>query len=156
VNASSSLRSNNFSNLLQEFAYSIGSNLFAPIFYAGELRAEVDRNESLRRQRLNDYGQILLIAFQEVEDALILEQKQRENITNLQDQIALTRDAYEQLRLSYFNGVNDYLDVLTALNQTQQLQRDLLRAQRLLLDYRITLYRALAGGFESARPAPAQ
>ena len=66
-------------------------------------------------------------------------------------QVNLARQTYEQLRIQYFNGVGDYLDVLTALDQEQQLRRDLLSARLNLLEYRIALYRALAGGIETDR-----
>lgn len=146
-----SLRSNNFQNLLRDWAYSFGGNLFAPIFFAGELRAEVDRTESVKNQRLYEYGQAVLIAFREVEDALIREQKQRERITALQEQVDLAQQSYEQLRIAYLNGAGNYLDTLTALTQEQQLQRDLLAANLTLLEFRIALYRALAGGFGTER-----
>jgi len=86
-----------------------------------------------------------------VEDALIREQKQRESIARLEEQIALAEKAYNQLRLEYLNGTSNYLDVLTALDEVQQLQRDLLTAELTLIEYRIGLYRALAGSFETER-----
>jgi outer membrane protein TolC len=47
------------------------------------------------------------------------------------------------------NGSGNYLDVLTALDGIQQLRRDLLSAQLTLVEYRISLYRSLAGSFET-------
>lgn len=141
------------SNLFQNWAYSFAGNLLAPIFRGGELRAEVDRSEAVRTQRLYEYGQTILTAFQEVEDALIREQKQRDQIQNLQTQVDLAQQAYEQLRVQYFNGAVDYLEVLTALDEVQQLRRDLLSARRVLVEARIALYRSLAGGFDTGRRA---
>ena len=138
-------------NLFQEWAYSFAGNLLAPIFRGGELRAEVDRTEAVKQQRLYQYGQTILTAFQEVEDAIVREQKQREQIQQIEQQITLARQAYEQLRLQYLNGTTDYLDVLTALDEVQQLQRDLLRAELALVQDRIALYRALAGAVETDR-----
>jgi outer membrane protein, multidrug efflux system len=57
----------------------------------------------------------------------------------------------KQLRTEYLNGMSNYLDVLTALHEEQRLRRDLLTAKLLLLEYRIALYRSLAGGFETER-----
>jgi len=151
INASTSLRSNNLQNLLRDFAYSFAGNLLAPIYYGKELRAEVERSEAVKNQRWYEYGQIVLLAFQEVEDALILEEKQRERISNLEDQLELAGQTYEQLRIQYFNGVTNYLEVLTALNQQQQIRIDILNANMQLVDVRISLYRALAGGFDTGR-----
>jgi outer membrane protein TolC len=63
---------------------------------------------------------------------------------------ALAGLAYRQLRIEYFNGLSDYLAVLTVPREAQQLRRDLLTANLNLLEFSITLYRALAGGFETA------
>ncbi len=134
--------------LFRDWAGSFSGSLLAPLFYGGELQAEADRNEAVKNQRLYEYGQTVLIAFREVEDALIRELKQRESIASIQKQHELAKISYEQLRVSYFNGMSDYLDVLTALEQEQQLRRDLLSAKRELIEYRVALYRALAGGFE--------
>lgn len=138
-------------NLLEDWARSLAGNLLTPIFYGGRLRAEVDRTEAVKQQRLYEYGQAVLIALREVEDALILEKKQLERIDSLEVQSKLARQTSRQLRVEFFNGLANYLDVLTALDDEQRLRRDLLSARLTLLEYRIALYRALAGGFETTR-----
>lgn len=153
ISTSAQLRANNFDNLLEDWAYSIGGNLLAPLFYGGRLNAEVDRSQAVKNQRLYEYGQTVLVAFQEVEDALIQERKQLERIQVLEEQLLLAEQAYGQLRIEYFNGMSDYLAVLTALNQEQQLRRDLISANLMLLEFRIALYRSLAGGLETASEA---
>ncbi len=142
---------NDTDELFRDWAYSLAGNLLAPIFYGGELKAEMNRAEAVKQQRIYEYGQTVLLAFQEVEDALIQEEKQLESIQIIEEQIRLARQTIDQLRLEYLNGLSEYLDVLTALDQEQQLRRDLLTAKLTLLEYRIALYRALAGGFETER-----
>lgn len=153
LSASASTTGENAGNLFQEWAGSLVGSLLGPIFDAGERSAEVDRTEALKQQRLYEYGQTVLISFQEVEDALIQERKQLERIRSLEEQLDFARQSYERLRIEYFNGVSDYIEVLTALTDEQQLRRDLLFAKRVLLEFRIALYRALAGGFETATAA---
>jgi outer membrane protein TolC len=148
ISASVSTAADQAGNLFEDWARSLAGNLLTPILYGGQLRAEVDRAEAVRQQRLYEYGQAMLTAFREVEDALVRENKQRERIASLEEQLQLARDAYQQLRVGYFNGVTDYLDVLTALDEVQQLQRDLLTSRLLLVEYRIALYRSLAGSIE--------
>lgn len=145
------LRSNNFQDLWTQWAYSLAGGLTAPLFYGGRLSAEVDRTKAFKQQRLYEYGQTVLVAFQEVGDALVQEQNQLEVIASLEDQVELSTRAYEQLRIEYFNGFSDYLAVLTELTTVQQLQRDLVNARITLIEFRIALYRALAGGFETDR-----
>ncbi|MBD3407385.1 MAG: efflux transporter outer membrane subunit [Candidatus Lokiarchaeota archaeon] len=148
---SASTAANDTDLLFRDWAYSLGANLLAPVFYGGELRAEVDRSEAFKKQRLFEYGQTILIAFQEVEDALIQEENQKESIQLIDSQIEIARQTYEQLRIEYFNGISNYLDVLTALDTLQQLRRDALSARLILLQYRIALYRALAGRISTPR-----
>lgn len=138
-------------DLFDDWARSIAGNLVAPLIDGGERRAEVDRAEALRSERLSDYAQATLTAFREVEDALIQERKQLDRIASLRQQVELASRTYEQLQIEYFNGLADYIDVLTALTDQQQLRRDLLAARLDLLDFRIGLYRALAGGFQTDR-----
>ena len=151
LSASASTAAESAQDLFQTWAYSFAGNLLAPIFRGGELRAEVDRTTAVKQQRLYEYGQTILTAFREVEDALIQEQKQREQIRRIEQQIQLAQQSYEQLRVQYLNGTGDYLDVLTALDEVQQLRRDRLSARLTLVQDRIALYRALAGGFDTER-----
>ncbi|NBB76081.1 MAG: efflux transporter outer membrane subunit, partial [Bacteroidetes bacterium] len=142
---------NNATSLFEDFALSFAGNLIAPIFLGRELQAEVDRTEAVQTELLYDYGQSVLIAFREVEDALTRERKQRERIESINKQVELAQRAYDQLRVQYLNGAINYLDVLTALNEVQQLQRDQLSAKLDLLRFRIALYRALSGSFNTER-----
>lgn len=146
--ASTSVRANNLSQLFEDWAYSLAGNLLAPVFRGGALNAEANRAEAVRSQLLYEYAQSVMVAMREVEDALIREIKQLSRIESLQEQASLANTAYEQLRLEYFNGMANYLDVLTALSQQQQLQRDLLNEKLVLYMIRTSLYRALAGGVE--------
>ncbi|UJH92464.1 TolC family protein [Antarcticibacterium sp. 1MA-6-2] len=74
------MRSNNYSSLFQDWAYTLGADIVAPLLYWGRLRAEVDRTEAIKNQLLYQYGQTVLVAFREVEDALLRELKQKERI----------------------------------------------------------------------------
>ena len=147
LNLEGQMRSNNYSSLFQDWAYTLAGNIVAPLIYGGRLRAEVDRTQALKNQVLYDYGQTVLVSFREVEDALIREQKQKERIEVLEKRLELARKTSEQLRIEFLNGLSDYLDVLLQLDQQQQLQRDMIEARQSLLEIRISLYRALAGDF---------
>jgi len=149
LSASASTSADNARDLFQDWSRRVAGNLLTPLFYGGQLKAEVDRTRAVKKQRLYEYGQTVLNAFREVEDALIREEKQKQTIQSIRQQLDLAGQSYEQLRLEYFNGMSGYLDVLTALDEQQQLRRNLLSARLRLLEYRIALYRSLAGGFEA-------
>lgn len=148
---SGQLRANDFTTLFQNWAYSLSGNLVAPLFYGGRLNAEASRTEALKNQRLFEYGQTVLDAFRETEDALVREIKQEERIIILERQLDLAEKTNNQLRIEFLNGLSAYLDVLLALDQEQQLRRDMIAAELEQIEIRIALYRALAGGFETNR-----
>jgi outer membrane protein TolC len=58
------------------------------------------------------------------------------------------------LREQYLIGETDYLNVLSAITEEQRLQRAELSARLDLILYRISLYLALAGDFESRPQYP--
>ncbi|WP_339905842.1 efflux transporter outer membrane subunit [uncultured Cyclobacterium sp.] len=148
-NLTGALRSNTLTNLVESQAASLTGSLLMPLFYGGRLKAETQQAKAFREVQLNAYGQTVLLAVQEVEDALVRENLQKEIIIKLESQLELAERAFNQLRVEYLNGSIAYLDVLVTLDQMQQLKRELVNEKLNLLLYRLSLYRALAGGFES-------
>jgi multidrug efflux system outer membrane protein len=143
------VRSNSFEGLLESQAGSFTATLLAPLFYGRRLKSEVKRAETVRQQFTNAYGQTVLTAFQEVENALIQEVKLADQIEVIEAQLELAGKTFRQLRIEYLSGSLPYLDVLSTLTQQQQLRQRLTVARMTLLEIRIGLYRALAGGFET-------
>ncbi|WP_424494667.1 efflux transporter outer membrane subunit [Salinimicrobium sp. GXAS 041] len=150
---SGQMRSNNYNSLFQDWAYSLAGNIIAPLLYGARIRAQIDQAEAFKNQLLYNYGQTVLISFQEVEDAMIRAEKQQERIELLERRLELFEKTNRQLKNEFLNGISEYLDVLLSLDQEQQLQRELIEAKQVQLEIRIGLYRALAGGFETERSA---
>ncbi len=148
LTASASTQDNSVQDLFDNWATTLAANLVAPLIDAGQRDAQVSQARAVRRQRLYEYGQTVLTAFREVEDALVQERKQRQVIERIKRQLTLADATYEQLRRQYFNGQVGYIDVLTALTDRQDLERSLISARRQLIEFRIALYQALAGGFD--------
>ncbi|MEZ4280868.1 MAG: efflux transporter outer membrane subunit [Myxococcota bacterium] len=142
-------------DLVDNWLIGLAANLTAPLLDAGRRRAEVQRVEGVVSERIHGYGQVVLTSLREVEDALVLERQQRSVIGSLEAQLELARGTLDRLRDRYIRGGADYLDVLGALASQQTLERDLLVSRRALLDVRIALHRALAGGFALDAPGAA-
>jgi len=132
----------------------LAAGLTAPLLDGGRRAAEVDRTRAVASERLHQYGQAVLEAFQEVEDALVQEHRQAQYLENVTLRVGLARGELQRTRERYLNGVTDYLPVLASIQGLQLLERQQLEEQRRLIEYRINLYRALAGGWELERPAP--
>ena len=135
--------------LFQNWFLSIGGQLLGPIFDGGQRRAEVERRKAIVCELFNAYRQSILIALQDVEDALALDRYQLEVIEKLETQAELAARASEQLLQYFITGEASYLDVLSANQSEQRLQRALLSARLDLISIRIGLYLALAGGFDT-------
>ncbi len=139
--------------LFRDWFVSIAGQLIAPLLDGGQRRAEVDRTNAVAGQRFYEYGQTILNAFREVEDSLALERHQIERIARLDAQVHLAQQASGQLREQYLIGDANYLDVLSAIQSQQRLQREVLSARLDLVLIRIGLYLALAGDFDTS-PQP--
>lgn len=128
----------------------LAADLTAPVFDGGRRKAEVDFQRALADETLWAYRRTVAGAVKEVEDALVGEHKRREHIRILETRLGTSNRALNQAIERYRRGLSDYLPVLTQLLATQGLERDiLLQRTRLLID-RISLYRALGGGWTNA------
>jgi len=147
-------------DLFDNWLASIAAAFTAPLIDGGRRRAEVERREAVLSEHLNAYGQTVLEAFREVEDALSDERRRGEYVASLARQLDLSRRAAEEIRQNYILGATtDFTRYLTALLSHQRLQRKYLDARLGLLVARVGLYRSLAGGWqmeriESTRAAP--
>lgn len=140
-------------SLTEDWSLSLTAGIIAPLLDAGRRAAEAEQARAVEQRHLYTYAQTVLTSFQEVEDALLQERHQRRRVASLEQQVADAGQAYEQLRQQYRYGITDYQEVLSALNEAQSVRRELLAANHQLVDYRIALYRALAGGFPTEREA---
>jgi NodT family efflux transporter outer membrane factor (OMF) lipoprotein len=138
-------------DLFDDWLASLAGNLIGPILDGGSRAAEVARSRAIAAEQLHQYANLVLRALQEVEDALIREQRQREYLVSLDKQIELSRQLVNESRLRYVNGDTDYLPVLEAIATLQRLERSRIEASRALIEYRVALYRSLAGGWEMRR-----
>lgn len=130
----------------------LAGNLVVPIIDGGRRVAEVDRNKAVTAENLDLYGQKILNALQEVDNALAQEYQQHKRVDSLQKQLRYSSDANSQIRMRYGYGGIDFLRILTSLINLQSLERSMIRAERELIEYRINLYRSLAGGWELKKP----
>lgn len=132
-------------DLFENWLASLAANIVGPLVDGGRRRAEVERTTSVSREKLLSYGDSLLTAVAEVEDALVQEKEQRLLIDSLKIQLDLATRSLLSIRDRYKQGAEEYQRVLTAQLSQQILQRSLVNAHRQLIEYRIDLYRALGG-----------
>jgi len=132
-----------FDNWVQQLA----ASLFMPVIDGGRRAAEVERRRGVVDQRLAEYTDAVATAVREVEDALVREDRQREYIHLLEQELEAAKLARTQARLRYLQGQNDYLPLLTEILNVQKLQLTLVRERAERITYRISLHRALGGSW---------
>ncbi|MGR9053638.1 MAG: efflux transporter outer membrane subunit [Gammaproteobacteria bacterium] len=139
-------------DLFNNWLGTLAGNILIPLIDGGRRRAEVRRNEAVTAEAFYGYGQRILLALEEVENALVRESRQHQRLASLEKQALYLDRANSQIRMRYVYGAIDFLRVLTSQINQQSLERSVLRAERELIGYRIDLYRSLAGGWQITRP----
>lgn len=132
-------------DLFNNWLASIAGNLIGPIIDGGARVAEVERTEAVAREKLYGFGDAVLTAVGEVEDALIQEKQQLQLISSLEIQLDLASKTVGTLVDRYKQGTTNYQRILDAVLSQQSLQRNLVTSKQQLISFRIDLYRALGG-----------
>jgi NodT family efflux transporter outer membrane factor (OMF) lipoprotein len=136
-----------FGTSLSETVWSLIGNLTLPLLDWGSRKAEVDRTRALFAEQLGRYRQTVLLAFQEVEDALVGNRTTEEAILLLEAEEAAAGSALRLTTDRYLDGLSDYLSVLIAQTLHFDVQSRLLSMRRNLIANRISLARALGGSW---------
>jgi NodT family efflux transporter outer membrane factor (OMF) lipoprotein len=145
ITADLSTSGDRVSDLFSNWFSNLGANVFGPLVDGGSRKAEVERSSAIARQRYYQYGQTILEALREIEDALVKEEELRATVHSREIQLELATETISHVGTRYRQGAEDYQRVLLALLSQQNLQRDILRGRLALLQNRITLYRAISG-----------
>jgi outer membrane protein, multidrug efflux system len=130
-----------------------GPSLTGPLFNAQILGFQQKAAEAQSRQALAQYEQTILVAFREVEDALVGVSTAREQAAAQERQVNALRSALHLANLRYKGGLANYLDVLIAQRSLFDAELSLAATSRLHLVSVVQLYKALGGGWspEAAR-----
>jgi NodT family efflux transporter outer membrane factor (OMF) lipoprotein len=140
------------SRIFDNWLAGLAASLTAPIIDGGSRRAEVKRQEAVRRERLATYEKTVFTALSEVDTAVNAVLKQIELVSALERQRDAAQAALTSARIRYQNGVLDYNTVLSLLLKLQQLDRTHIREQASLLTLQTGLCRALGKGWRTSFP----
>ena len=152
--------SGDLSNLLKgdSFIWSLGANLFQPLFNAGRIRGNYEAARARFDQAMAEYQQTAINAYREVSDSLIAIQKLAAIRVEQQAGVVALRDASTLSRERYDIGLSSYIEILLADQQLFQLELELARTRGDEMRALAQLYRALGGGWQpeptTAPPPP--
>ncbi len=132
--------------------WSVSLGFVQPLFDAGKLKAGQRAAEARYQQGVAEYAKTVLTAFSEVEAAFLTREEQLKRREHV---VTFLREAREAQRIAesrYERGLIDYLTVLDTQRTRFQAERDLVNVDFAILNNRVTLHRALGGGW--ADPGP--
>jgi multidrug efflux system outer membrane protein len=130
----------------------VGPSLTGPIFNASILGFQQRAVEAQARQVLAQYEQTVLVAFREVEDALVAVSTSRDQREAQVQQVEALRSALRLANLRYKGGLANYLDVLIAQRNLFDAELALMGTHRLHVISIVQLYKALGGGWSPQAP----
>ena len=133
----------------------VGPSLTGPLFNAQILGFQQQAVEAQARQAVAQYEQTILVAFREVEDALVAVRKTRDQTLAQEEQVTALRSALHLADLRYKGGLANYLDVLIAQRSLFDAELSLTATRRLHLVSIVQLYKALGGGWPPTGPGEA-
>lgn len=116
-----------------------------PLFTGGRLQGEVNVAEARAEQAQAHYQQVVLLALQDVEDALVAIRTTRDQVAAQAAQTATLTESLTLVEHRYENGLASYLEVLDAQRSLFNAELSLAQAQALQLASGVRLYKALGG-----------
>jgi len=129
--------------------------LTGPLLNAQTLGFQQQAVEAQAKQALAQYEQTILVAFREVEDALVGVSTAREQAAAQERQVRALQSALHLANLRYKGGLANYLDVLLAQRSLFVTELALADTHRLHLVSIVQLYKALGGGWSPTQASGA-
>lgn len=126
----------------------IAGNLLQPIFYQRQLKTAYEVAQIRQEQALLSYEKTLLLAGNDVSNALFDYQTQTETITLEEKRSQALSKAVNYSEQLLINGLANYLEVLTARQSVLATQLNLVNARYAQLNAIVNLYEALGGGWQ--------
>jgi multidrug efflux system outer membrane protein len=138
--------------------WSLVPQLAQPIFNAGSNRAFLDATKLQNDIDIANYQNTIQTAFREVSDGLAARGTYDDQVASLERYVSSQQRFLDLALMRYKQGVDPYLNVLTAQTYYYTARQALVSAQMARLTSLVDLYRALGGGWiqntgEESRPA---
>jgi outer membrane protein TolC len=126
----------------------VGPSIQWSIFQGGRIRARIEVENARQEQALIVYERSILLALEEVENALVAYAKEQAHRAELSDAAAANAKAVDLANQRYGQGLVDFLSVLDAQRSLYASQDALVESERRISEDLVALYKALGGGWE--------
>lgn len=131
----------------QSMFWSFGPSISMPLFDIARIRWNVEATEAVQDQALIAYEKTLLVAFAEVETALVAYANEKEHRRFLEIAVEKNQRAVMLANKLYLAGKVDFLSLGSAQTGLYSAETNLAASERDLMIDLIALYKALGGGW---------
>lgn len=121
-----------------------------PIFNWGSNQATLDAAKISKQASVVAYQQAIETAFKEVSDAILGQQYYMDQWKARQANLEANKEYYELAKMRYEKGNDSYMDLLDAQRSLFSARETELSAHLNLLTSRVSLYKAMGGGWKAA------
>jgi NodT family efflux transporter outer membrane factor (OMF) lipoprotein len=128
--------------------WSVGLPFIGNLFDGGRRRGAVEVQWARTEQALSLYELTVLLALEEVENALVNLAKERTRRDRLARAVNASERSVELVRTQYLAGLTNFQNVLDSERSLTAQQDQLAESQGLVINNLILLYRALGGGWK--------
>ncbi|MHC4757589.1 MAG: efflux transporter outer membrane subunit [Planctomycetota bacterium] len=119
------------------------------IFDGDRIRSNIQLEELQMEETMIQYEQTILLALEEVEDAMVAFQEQKMRLTALQRSVAAAEKSVKLVRELYTNGLTDFQNVLDMERSLTRQQDSMAESQGLVFQNLIRIYKSLGGGWSA-------
>jgi len=117
------------------------------LFDGDRIRNTIKVEEARTEQALANYEQTVLIAMEEVENAMVGFEQEKQRLEDLHNSVSAAENSVKLVRELYENGLTDFQNVLD-MQRALTAQQDLLaESEGLVANNLVRLYTALGGGW---------
>ncbi|MCC6487218.1 MAG: efflux transporter outer membrane subunit [Candidatus Hydrogenedentes bacterium] len=132
--------------------WSFGPGIRWPVFDGGRIRANIRVQDARQEQAIVAYEQTVMLALEEVENALVAYAKEQNRLLSLREAVEANRRALEIAKQLYDNGLVNFLNVIDAERSLFANEDQLTQSETVVLTNLVALYKALGGGWEQFYP----
>ena len=122
------------------------------LFDGNRIRSNIRIQQAQAEQALIRYEQTVLLALEEVEDAMVALAEERQRLDALQRSVNAAERSVELVITLYRNGLTDFQNVLDSQRSLATQQDQLAQSAGQLSKNLVALYRALGGGWNLDEP----
>ena len=134
--------------------WSIGLPIRWNLFAGGAIRSQIDAEKARTEQLLINYDRSVLLALEEVEDAMVSYDKEVARRAHLANAVDATQRSLDLVLTQYRAGLTDFQNVLDTERSLLVRQDDLAASEGLVIQNLVDLYRALGGGWDPDTAEP--